>query len=75
LDNVGAVCYYLLINYERKKMDNLFDSYDGSDEAWADPAEQEDWVDTDLFYESVSDSDALISIGWGTDEDYGYYGE
>ena len=22
-----------------------------------------------------SDADALASIGWGTDEDYGYYGE
>ena len=22
-----------------------------------------------------SDADALVSIGWGTDEDYGYYGE
>lgn len=44
------------------------------EDSWADPAEEE-WVDTDLFYESVSDSDALISIGWGTDEDYGYYGE
>lgn len=56
-------------------MDSFFDSYDGSDEAWADPAEQEDWVDTDLFFEGASDSDALASIGWGTDEDYGYYGE
>ena len=69
-------------------MDSFFDYYDGSNEAWADPAEQEDWVDTDLFYESISDSAALISLGssgpvyvkvsritGGTDEDYGYYGE
>lgn len=60
-------------------MDNFFDSYDGSDEAWADPAEQEDWVDTDLFFDGYEDShadaEALASIGWGTDEDYGHYGE
>jgi hypothetical protein len=29
----------------------------------------------DFFDDFGSDADALASIGWGTDEDYGYYGE
>ena len=29
----------------------------------------------DEFDDFGSDADALASIGWGTDEDYGYYGE
>jgi hypothetical protein len=33
-------------------------------------------VNMDEFSDDFgSDADALASIGWGTDEDYGYYGE
>ena len=27
------------------------------------------------YDDSTSDAEALASAGWGTDEDYGYYGE
>ena len=37
-----------------------------------DMAEQEDEYDIDY---DENDAEALASIGWGTDEDYGYYGE
>ena len=32
-------------------------------------------MDDDFSDDFGSDADALASIGWGTDEDYGYYGE
>ena len=37
-----------------------------------DMAEQEDEYDIDY---DENDAEALAAIGWGTDEDYGYYGE
>lgn len=30
---------------------------------------------TDCEDDSWDDADSLIGIGWGTDEDYGYYGD
>jgi len=42
----------------------------------------EDVVEVDEEYETEydmsdveADADTLVSIGWGTDEDYGYYGD
>jgi hypothetical protein len=37
----------------------------------------EDTTDDDenYFDELFSDGDALASAGWGTDEDYGYFGQ
>ena len=43
--------------------------------------DEEDWEDyaddeRDPFRDDVeADADVLASIGWGTDEEYGYYGE
>lgn len=31
--------------------------------------------DFDSEDDSWDDADSLVSIGWGTDEDYGYYGD
>lgn len=53
------------------------------DEGWfvAEPEEAEEYVEEpdyehDQFRDDVeADADALASAGWGTDEDYGYYGE
>jgi hypothetical protein len=47
-------------------------SYFGFDE------EEEEWEpeEYDQFRDDVeADADALAQIGWGTDEDYGYYGD
>ena len=34
------------------------------------------WIWDSEFYEpELDDSEVFASIGWGTDEDYGYYGE
>lgn len=35
------------------------------------PEEREDYFRDDV----EADADVLASIGWGTDEDYGYYGD
>lgn len=42
-------------------------NYDGNGSS-SDGAEPE-------WYGMMDDADALASAGWGTDEDYGYYGE
>ena len=42
------------------------DSGDHAEDVWSD----EDWDMTDV----EADADTLASAGWGTDEDYGYYG-
>ena len=39
---------------------------DHAEDVWSD----EDWDMTDV----EADADTLASAGWGTDEDYGYYG-
>ena len=42
-------------------------------EAWDDEPVGEEW---DGFNsDAEADADVLASAGWGTDEDYGYYGE
>lgn len=33
------------------------------------------WWDYDGYSDVEADADTLASAGWGTDEDYGYYGE
>jgi hypothetical protein len=61
-------------------MQNGFDDFDigpqsdeYSDEYEADYSYEEPW---DGFRDDVeADADALASAGFGTDEDYGYYGE
>ena len=46
----------------------LTDEDQREEDLFADSAD--DWSD-----ESWMDADALASAGWGTDEDYGFYGE
>ena len=57
--------------------DDYNDFYDYEDEMELDDNEDEyeDWDDT---YDDSMDGDmqsGLSSAGWGTDEDYGYYGD
>lgn len=65
--------------YEDAAMESdLFyeDDWDGYDDRWYDEAEY-----ADEFYDDEPDLDfafefdsAMASAGWGTDEDYGYFG-
>lgn len=44
-------------------------------EKWEAPEpELEDWERDDFNSDVEADADALASAGWGTDEDYGYFG-
>ena len=50
-------------------------NYDYSDDFYGD---DEDFEDNDYDYDDSMDGDhdsAMESAGWGTDENYGYYGE
>jgi hypothetical protein len=54
--------------------DNIETDPDILDEAWG---YEDDW-DDDYEYDDDMDGDwdsGMTSAGWGTDEDYGYYGE
>lgn len=44
---------------------------------WEDDSDDDDDDHEPRFYEDDvwADSNALASAGWGTDEDYGYYGD
>jgi hypothetical protein len=51
----------------------------GGDEDYDDDLTEEDWEDDydpteDALTDVEADSMALAGIGWGTDEDYGFYG-
>ena len=46
------------------------DEYINDQIIWGDEYDQDDWDMTDV----EADADTLASAGWGTDEDYGYYG-
>ena len=46
------------------------DEYFNDQIIWGDEYDQDDWDMTDV----EADADTLASAGWGTDEDYGYYG-
>jgi hypothetical protein len=48
------------------------DEYNADDDTWED--EEGDFDDYDDSMDGDHES-ALASAGWGTDEDYGYYGE
>ncbi len=51
--------------------EDSFNEQDECDDMFADDMESEH----DGFRDDVeADADALAGIGWGTDEDYGYYG-
>ena len=53
------------------------DNYDDHDDFYGESADYSDYNDDDDYNESMDgDHDsAMESAGWGTDEDYGYYGE
>jgi hypothetical protein len=44
---------------------------DYAEAMWSDAEDEDDWDMTDV----EADADTLASAGWGTDEDYGWYGE
>ena len=46
------------------------DEYFNDQIIWGDEYDRDDWDMTDV----EADADTLASAGWGTDEDYGYYG-
>ena len=50
-------------------LDEIIDYEADADEA------PEDWDDDDGLTDAEADAMTLASAGWGTDEDYGYYGE
>lgn len=68
--------------------DPLFDSdnsieedmynYDDCNDFYADNVDADDLIQWDDDYDDSMDGDhdsAMTSCGWGTDEDYGYYGD
>lgn len=61
--------------------DPLFDpdnSYEDDDMIYHDDTVDPNYDDFDDFYDDSMDGDhnsAMESAGWGTDEDYGYYGD
>jgi hypothetical protein len=60
---------------ERNPMFNFYgdlttDEYFNDQIIWGDDYDMDDWDMTDV----EADADTLASAGWGTDEDYGYYG-
>jgi hypothetical protein len=60
-------------NYSDYHYDYHDDFYEGCDDI--EKNEDEEWADD---YDDSMDGDhesGLASAGWGTDEDYGYYGE
>jgi hypothetical protein len=44
-------------------------------DAWRDEEPEEDYEEDQFMSDAEADADVLASAGWGTDEDYGYYGE
>ena len=58
--------------------DDMFDdNYDDHDDFYGESADYSDYND-DRDYDESMDGDhdsAMESCGWGTDEDYGYYGD
>ena len=68
-------CYDPDNSYEEDMMENEnYDYYNDFNEMVEDGGD-EDWDDS---YDDSMDGDAesaLSSAGWGTDEDYGYYGD
>ena len=52
------------------------DNYDDHDDFYGESADYSDYNDDDWDDSMDGDHDsAMESAGWGTDEDYGYYGE
>lgn len=53
-------------------------SYEDDDMDYYDDTVDTNYDDYDDFYDDSMDGDhdsAMTSAGWGTDEDYGYYGD
>lgn len=66
-------CEDALCREERKAAhDYQLDERDEEDEN--DTAAREEWEDDRTTFDMSDDAEALASAGWGTDEDYGYYG-
>lgn len=60
----------------RYEMEN--DHYDIDENDSYDDYDDDDWDDDDEYYDDSMDGDwdsGMRDAGWGTDEDYGYYGE
>lgn len=54
----------------------MFDSYEEIDERWGqwDDDDDEPGDEPDGMTDVEADADTLKNCGWGTDEDYGYFG-
>ena len=73
LANVSPLRYAHRMMNSEIYWDELSDAIDNAMEdayAWADYGDhaEDSWSDAD------ADASTLASVGWGTDEDYGYYG-
>jgi len=59
--------------------DNVNYNYDDHDDFYGDDMDADEMIDQwDDNYDDSMDGDhdsAMTSCGWGTDEDYGYYGD
>jgi len=76
---------------EKNRFQSLFDDHDSFygnyrddltheelDAMWDEDSYEDGWDDDDYYASDAMDGDhdsAMESAGWGTDEDYGYYGE
>lgn len=58
--------------YDKQGGDYELGERDEEDES--DTAAREEWEDDRTTFDMSDDAEALASAGWGTDEDYGYYG-
>lgn len=77
LDDVSGALYHVWSNDEKV---GVFSNVDQALE-FAEEVCDTDYFETDVeeFGDSMTDAEAdanaLANIGWGTDEDYGYYGD
>lgn len=60
------------LDYSKQGGDYELGERDEEDES--DRAAREEYEDDRTTFDMSDDADALASAGWGTDEDYGYYG-
>lgn len=62
-------------DYDDQYGDDLLEN-DWEDDDYLDYGYEDDRFDDEPYEDDVwADSDTLSSAGWGTDEDYGYFGD
>lgn len=65
--------------YMRASAEDCDNLYGPDDDNWDDEDDDDEWFNDepeDCFRDDIeADADVLRSAGWGTNEDYGYYGD